>query len=110
LEALALGCPVVATDAGGTREVVLDGKTGLLVPCRDPEALAGGILRLLQRPQEAARMARVGRERVRPLFDARLMVKRIEQLYEECLAHKGIAPMAGAAKGADSGRHSNCQR
>jgi len=104
-EALALGCAVVATDAGGTREVVLNGETGVLVPCADPKALAAGILHLLQHPEEAARMAQAGREHVRPLFDARLMVKRTEQLYEECLARKGLAagvPSLGAQAGEES--------
>ena len=47
LEGLACGVPVVATLAGGAAEMVLDGETGLLIPARDPEALAGGIVRML---------------------------------------------------------------
>jgi len=105
VEALLLARPVVATDAGGTREVVLDGKTGVLVPCADPEALADGILSLLRHPEEAAQMARAGREHVRPLFDARLMVRRIERLYEECLERKGLIPARGAREGVCLGRH-----
>jgi len=98
-EALVLGRPVVATDAGGTREIVLHGKTGVLVPCADPEGLADGILSMLRSPPDAARMAKAGREHVRPLFDARLMVKRIEELYEECLARKGLGPAQVVATG-----------
>jgi len=90
VEALALGRPVVATDAGGTREVVLDGRTGILVPCGDAERLAEGILRVLHDPGGAARMGRAGSEHVRPLFDAKTMVRRIEELYEECLRQKGL--------------------
>src|SRR5262249_45083735 len=46
-EALAMGTPVVASDAVGNPELVLHERTGLLVPCRNPAALAAGILRLL---------------------------------------------------------------
>jgi glycosyltransferase involved in cell wall biosynthesis len=91
VEALLLARPVVATDAGGTREVVLNGKTGLLVPCADAEALASGMLRLLCNPTEAGRMAKAGREHVRPMFDAGEMVRRIEETYQECLVRKGLA-------------------
>jgi len=48
IEAMAAGCPVVATAVGGTSEVVADGETGLLVPPRDPDALAKGMKLLLQ--------------------------------------------------------------
>ena len=105
VEALLLARPVVATDAGGTREVVLQGKTGLLVPCADAQALAEGILLLLRHPEEAGRMARAGREHVRRMFDARLMVERIEQLYEECLKRKGLIPTRGPREGVGIGRH-----
>ncbi len=88
VEALLLGKPVVATDAGGTREVVLAGRTGVLVPCADAEALARGLLELLGDPQRAEELGRAGQAHVRPMFDAHLMVRRIEALYEECLARK----------------------
>jgi glycosyltransferase involved in cell wall biosynthesis len=89
VEALLLERPVAATDAGGTREVVLDKVTGMLVPCGDGGALAEAILYLLRHPEEAARMGAAGLERVRPLFDARAMVRRIEDLYQECLGGEG---------------------
>ena len=47
LDAMACGKPVVATTAGGIPEVVVDGETGLLVPPRDPRAMAAAIVRLL---------------------------------------------------------------
>jgi glycosyltransferase involved in cell wall biosynthesis len=96
VEALLLERPVVGTDAGGTREVLLDRLTGVLVPCADAGALAEGILYLLRRPHEAARMASAGREHVTPRFEARTMVERIERLYQECLARKGIGDRLSA--------------
>jgi glycosyltransferase involved in cell wall biosynthesis len=57
MDAQAMGVPVVATRTGGIPDVVSDGKTGLLVPPRDPEALAGAILRLLEDPQLMKQLA-----------------------------------------------------
>lgn len=57
LEAMAAGVPVVATDIPGTRELVRSDDTGLLVPPRQPEALAAGILWMLNHPGAARRMA-----------------------------------------------------
>ena len=54
LEALAAGRPVVATDAGGTREAIIDGRTGLLVPPGDAGALEAGLVRLLSNPDRGA--------------------------------------------------------
>ena len=48
LEAMAMKCPIVATNVGGVPEVVLDGETGILVPPGDPVQLARGIIRLLK--------------------------------------------------------------
>jgi glycosyltransferase involved in cell wall biosynthesis len=59
LEAMAAGVPIVATAVTGTREVVADGETGLLVPPRDPARLAAAIESVLARPDVArARAAR----------------------------------------------------
>jgi phosphatidyl-myo-inositol dimannoside synthase len=61
LEAGAHGLPVVAGDAGGARDAVVDGTTGLLVDAADPEAVAQALLRLLSDPPFAERMGRAGR-------------------------------------------------
>jgi glycosyltransferase involved in cell wall biosynthesis len=58
LEAMAAGLPIVATDIRGTREMVCHNETGLLVPPRDPAALAAGMLWMLNHRDEARRMAR----------------------------------------------------
>ncbi|RJQ51975.1 MAG: glycosyltransferase family 1 protein [Actinobacteria bacterium] len=88
LEALVLRRPVVATAVGGTPEVILDERTGLLVPPADPAALAGSILRLLQRPDEAARLAESGRERVASRFRLREQARKNLQIYEAVLRRK----------------------
>lgn len=90
LEAMGAGLPVVATRVGGVPEVVVDGETGLLVPPRDPDALAGAILRLLHHPNLRWRMGRVGRNRVMEHFSIEQMVRRTEALYERFLTEKGL--------------------
>src|SRR5262249_39705450 len=81
LEAVARGLPGVAAAVGGNPEVVADGETGLLVPPRDPPALARAVLDLWTRPESCARLGRAGRRRAEALFDVRRMVARYEALY-----------------------------
>lgn len=85
LEAMAAGLPVVATAVGGTPGVVLDGKTGLLVPPSDPPALAGALQQLLSDPQQARTMGQAGRRRVEEQYTQQRMVERMEALYQELL-------------------------
>jgi glycosyltransferase involved in cell wall biosynthesis len=71
MEAMACGVPVVASDLSGIPELVDDGATGLLVPPRDPEALASALRRLGDEPALRERMGRAGREKVEREFDVR---------------------------------------
>jgi glycosyltransferase involved in cell wall biosynthesis len=57
VEALAVGCPVIATSVGGVPEVVRDGENGLLVAARDPEALAAAIARFFANADLRARLS-----------------------------------------------------
>lgn len=88
LEAMAMAKPVIATHVGGTPEVVEDKVTGLLVPPRDPEALAEAIITLLQDRERAKAMGRAGRERVERYFSVERMVQQTEALYEELIREK----------------------
>lgn len=83
LEAMALRRPVIATNVGGIPEVVEDGRTGLLVPPRDAEALAGAIVRLLTDHPLADTLGRAGHDLVRDRFCVQRMVSAIEAIYEE---------------------------
>jgi CelD/BcsL family acetyltransferase involved in cellulose biosynthesis len=85
LESMAAGLPVVATDVGGTAEIVDDGQTGLLVRPFQPASIAGAIVRLLQEPELARRLGRAGREKVERHFTLRRMVSETERLYERLL-------------------------
>lgn len=86
LEAMAHGKPVVATPVGGTPEAVVDGETGVLVPVRDPQALAGAIRDLLADPDRALRLGESGRKRVAEHFSADAMTRRMLEIYDEVAA------------------------
>jgi len=88
LEGMAAGLPVVATAVGGTPDVAVDGGTALLVPPRDPTALAEAIARLLDDPDLRRQMGQAGRERVAAQFDVATNVRRTEGLYYQLLQEK----------------------
>jgi len=91
LEAMATALPVVATAVGGTPEVVLEGETGLLVPPRDPFALADAMLKLLADPGLAEAFGRAGRARVEAHFGEDRMRERLEALLDRLVErHLGL--------------------
>ena len=90
IEALAAARPVVATDVGGVSAVVRPGQTGLLVPPRDPAALADGILELLRDRPRAEALARAGRAWVYPRHAASRLIRDVEGLYLELAREKGL--------------------
>lgn len=85
IEAMAMGIPVVATQAGGAVEVVDHGVTGLLVPPNDPAQLAEAILRLMESKSVAEQFGANGRKRVERLFSIEENVRKTEQIYLEVL-------------------------
>jgi glycosyltransferase involved in cell wall biosynthesis len=94
-EALASGCPVVATAVDGVVDLVTHGSTGLLVSPRDVDGLASATCWLLEHPDEAAKLGRQGSTLVRELFTPERMCAALDEVYRELL---GTAPDAiGAA-------------
>jgi glycosyltransferase involved in cell wall biosynthesis len=91
LEAMASGLPVVATDVGGTREVVLPGRTGTLVPVGDATALATAMTAMLTDPVGARSMGAAGRERVDAEFNIDRTVAAYQQAYVELLGRRSGA-------------------
>jgi glycosyltransferase involved in cell wall biosynthesis len=85
LEAMALGRPVVATDVGGTRDQVVDGETGYLVPAGDGAAITRALLALAADREQAERMGAAGRERQRERFGGERMVDGYEKAIEEAV-------------------------
>jgi glycosyltransferase involved in cell wall biosynthesis len=85
LEAMAAERPVVATAIGGTDEAIVSEESGLLVPPRDPAALAVAIGRLQGDPALARRLASAGRARVEREFSADRTAREVMRIYDEVL-------------------------
>lgn len=100
IEAMACGVPLVATTGGALPEVVgRDGETGLLVPPGDPEALAGGIRRVLDDPVLARLLGDGGRERVLGRFTWEATARDTAAQYEVVLDdHRRAGLVAGAGR------------
>jgi glycosyltransferase involved in cell wall biosynthesis len=100
IETLAMARPIVATDVEGTREIVADGDTGLLVRAADPAALADGIERILADPALGARLGRQGRTLVEQNFDIHQQIARTVDVYRRLLDQR--MGQAGPLKAPDT--------
>lgn len=89
LDAALAGVPIAATAAGGLPEAVLDGQTGLLAPVGDAPALAAALLRLLEDPALAQRLAQAARRRVEQEFSVTTMARRYVDIYQSLLTRTG---------------------
>jgi glycosyltransferase involved in cell wall biosynthesis len=89
-EAMACGLPVVTTDVGGNAELVRDGELGLVVPLRQPPALAAALARLADDRALAARLAIAGQTLVRERFSVEARARNVLALYEEVFREKGL--------------------
>ena len=99
LEGMQAGLPVVAASTGGIPEVIHDGVNGLLVPPRDPVALARAVDAVLARPGLAARL-RAAAFRDAERYDADALVDRVLDAYRDALARReadGRVPRAATA-------------
>ncbi|MEX2571420.1 MAG: glycosyltransferase family 4 protein [Gemmatimonadota bacterium] len=95
IEALQYELPVVASESGGIPDVVEDGRTGLLVPPGDTDALASAIGRLIEDPELARRLARAGREDVAVRFSWDRIVTELMTLYEDVRRSDAGSPADG---------------
>ncbi len=89
LQAMAAGVPVVATRVGGVPEVVIHEKTGLLVEPGDHEALAKGIIRLLENRDFSLQLAERAKDNVKNKHSVTHMIEKTESLYKNLLKQKG---------------------
>jgi glycosyltransferase involved in cell wall biosynthesis len=90
LEAMASALPVVATDVGGTPEIVENGVTGLLVPKENPEIMARSLLELIEDQEKRKTMGQQGRKNAEKYFSIERMVDTYESLYISLLRKKSI--------------------
>jgi glycosyltransferase involved in cell wall biosynthesis len=97
IEALSNRKPVIASGVGGIVDVIKDGETGLLVPEKDPEALAAAVLQVLTDPAEAARLGAEGSAYAARLFDWERITDELEALY---FASLGVSSTAAQTESA----------
>ncbi|MSR76724.1 MAG: glycosyltransferase family 1 protein [Candidatus Omnitrophica bacterium] len=90
VEAMVAERPVVATSVGGIPEIIHHQKTGILVPEKDAQAIAEGVVYLLKHPQKARELGQNGRRRMEEVFDVDLSVEKLFALYAALLSQKGI--------------------
>lgn len=88
LEAMACGVPVIASRIGGIPEILCDQENGILVPAQEPQLLADQIEILILDPAKRKRLGQAGKKTFDESFDAKIMIRKIEQLYEESLMKK----------------------
>jgi len=93
IEALAAGCPVVATPVGGIPEVINHGRTGMLVPVDDPQGLAAAIEKLHRDKDLYRRLSESGLACVRAKYHQSAVISRLEGLYQQ-LAEAGGGAIA----------------
>jgi glycosyltransferase involved in cell wall biosynthesis len=98
LEAAASGIPTLASALPGVRTVVLDGRTGFLVPAKQPVALAEAIERALAHPGARLRMGEAARRRAEAEFDWEPRVRQLEETYRSAVrgAHRSARRASGA--------------
>jgi Glycosyltransferase len=83
LEAMAAGRPVIANAHGGSTELVIDGRTGMLVPPGQAEAMAAAIISMIDQPARAQEMGHEGRRRIEQQFSLERFITRWSQIYAD---------------------------
>ncbi len=88
MEAMAMQKAVIATDVNGARELMVDGKTGIIVPPKQPEALADAIAKIIDKPETLAEFGKSGYERVTREFTMNAMGNKLEEYLQQKLVEK----------------------
>ena len=85
LEAMTSGVPIVATDVDGNSELIVDKKTGFIVPPNSPKFLSNAVVQVLADKEKAIKMASRGRDFVREHFSLISMIEKYERIYYYCM-------------------------
>ncbi len=88
LEAMGVGIPVIASDIEGPRELIISGKTGVLVPPKNPQALKDAVLRLIENKEKAAELGKTGNRRVLEKFSSNIFIRRMTGIYQDLVHFK----------------------
>lgn len=91
LEAMASGCPVVATRTGAWPELITEGRDGHLVPCRDADSLADAIMKITNEPKRVNEMGEHAREKVTTHYRIQDEADGIQAVYEQLFAERDIS-------------------
>jgi len=89
--------PVIATDAGGNRELVTSAEVGWLIPMKNRAALTSALLDVIERPEHREEVAKSARQHVVNGYSKELRISRLEDLYREILAGKNESITSPAA-------------
>ncbi len=87
LEAMACGRAVIGTSAGGTKEYMVHNESGLIIPAKDPQAIAEALIKLLTDQAERERLASGARARAVEKFDRKEIARQTAELYELAMAN-----------------------
>lgn len=85
LESMSLGTPAIITDIPGNREMIENGKSGLVVPKKDPAAMAAAILKTYENRSLSLKMGQAAKERIQNRFHSDITIKHYAEFYEELL-------------------------
>jgi glycosyltransferase involved in cell wall biosynthesis len=88
IESMAMRKPIVATDVGGVSELVINNKTGFLIPPRDSTKLCDAIVKLLEDKEKAEKFGAAGRELAEQKFSLTQMVNKYENLYTQIVENE----------------------
>ena len=98
IEAMASGCPVIATSVGGVPDMIVSGVTGQLTPPGDANALATAIVQLVNEPDQAQRMADQARGEALARYDEQRLIVDMERLYTELAREAGLPGTGGTGR------------
>jgi glycosyltransferase involved in cell wall biosynthesis len=85
LEAMAMGKPVIATDVGGNKDVIVDGENGFLIPSGNPSSMSSKLKRLIEREDLRKEMGSINRETVKRRFSWEDTVSKVESVYKNLI-------------------------
>ncbi|MBA3857049.1 MAG: hypothetical protein C0507_09100 [Cyanobacteria bacterium PR.3.49] len=99
LEAMSCGRPVVGTDGGGTKEYIVHGESGIIVPTKNADAIAESLTALLKNKNERDRLGANARKRVLEVFDRMEIARRTTELYEKAASRRQERAKTGLYQG-----------